>query len=118
MRVLLADDHPQVRWALRTAIKAQANLSLVGEISEASQLLSQAEALQPDLIFLEWDMSGDPAGSVLPALRGLAHPLRLIVLSGRPELRGVALAAGADTFVSKADPPEQLLIVLQTLIEN
>jgi DNA-binding NarL/FixJ family response regulator len=115
MRILLADDHPQVRWALRTAIKAQTNFSLVGEITEASQLLPQAEALQPDLIFLEWEMSGDPAGSMLQSLRRLVHPLRLIILSRNAQLRDTALAAGADAFVSKADPPEPLLTVLQTL---
>jgi hypothetical protein len=32
-----------------------------------------------------------------------------IALSGRPEARGAALAAGADAFVSKGDPPGRLL---------
>ena len=118
MRVLLAGNHPQVQWALRTAIKAQANLSLVGEIVKADQILSQTEILQPDLIFMEWEMSGDPAGSALQSLRRLANPPRLIVLNHNLQLKDAAMAAGADFFISMADPPEKLLEILQTLIDT
>jgi DNA-binding NarL/FixJ family response regulator len=39
-----------------------------------------------------------------------AYPgLAVIVLSGHPEVEEAAVAAGADAFVSKADPPEVLL---------
>ena len=33
----------------------------------------------------------------------------IVVLSGRPELAHDALSMGADDFVSKIDPPENLL---------
>ena len=39
----------------------------------------------------------------------------MIVLSGRPEARQMALAAGADEFVSKIDPPEKLLAAIHTM---
>ena len=35
-----------------------------------------------------------------------------VALSGRPEERQVALDAGVDAFVSKADPPERLLATI------
>jgi CheY-like chemotaxis protein len=38
--------------------------------------------------------------------------LAVIVLSGQPEAEQDALDAGADAFVSKADPPEQLLAAM------
>jgi CheY-like chemotaxis protein len=47
-------------------------------------------------------------------LRELCPGLPVIVLSGQPEVRRTALAAGADAFVSKADPPEQLLAALRS----
>jgi DNA-binding NarL/FixJ family response regulator len=36
----------------------------------------------------------------------------VIALSSRPELRQATLDAGADGFVSKGDPPEELLIAI------
>ena len=113
MRVLLADDHPEVRWALRTFIEEVEGLTIVGEVSEANTLLPQALALQPDLILLQWELHGQPGDKLLCALRALDLPARVIVLSWRPESEQDALAAHADGFVCKADGPQQLLTVLQ-----
>ena len=113
MRVLLADDHQQVRWALRTVIHEQPGLVVVGEVLEAGDLLGQAQALRPDLILLAWELSGQPGECLLSALLGLEPRMRVIVLSRQPEAKPAALAAGADAFVSTADAPEQLLSALQ-----
>lgn len=116
MRVLIADAHSEVRWALRTVIREEPGLTVVGEVSDAEHLLTQARALQPDLIILEWELPNQPTETVLPLLLGaLNHGCQVIVLSRRPEARQAALAAGAGAFVSKADAPEQLLAALRRL---
>jgi two-component system response regulator DesR len=71
MRVLLADDHMQVRWALRTAIQEEGGMQIVGEVSEVPGLLAQVVALRPDVILLEWELSGRPAGDLLGDLRAV-----------------------------------------------
>ena len=44
----------------------------------------------------------------------MASPESFVVaLSGLPEARREALAAGADAFVSKGDPPEKLLAAVR-----
>lgn len=118
MRVLLADAHRNVRWALRTAITEEPGLTVVGEVSDADHLLSQAQALQPDLILLEWELPGRTGEELLADLGTLNHGSRVIVLSGRPEARQAALAAGAEAFVSKADAPHQLLTTLHKLVRE
>jgi DNA-binding NarL/FixJ family response regulator len=45
----------------------------------------------------------------LPLLHAHQPGLRVIALSGQPEASKASLEAGADAFVSKGDPPEQLL---------
>ena len=118
MRVLLADDHPRVRWALRTFIQEDPAFTVIGEASDTGALLSKALALQPDLILLEWELAGQPMGQALPALHALDLDTQVIVLSWQPELRKTALDAGADGFVSKANGPETLLAVLHHLMES
>ncbi len=51
----------------------------------------------------------------MSALHSLGCHLKVIVLSGHLEACEEALAAGADAFVSKRDPPEQLLTTLRTV---
>lgn len=118
MRVLLADGHAEVRWALRTVIKEDPDLTVIGEVSERQDLLVQAQVLRPELILLEWELLGLRANKLLAALCALDVPARVIVLSRQPECEEAALAAGADAFVSKANGPEQLLAVLHRLVES
>lgn len=117
MRVLLADDQSQVRSALRLLLEQEPELSIVGEVATAGELLTQIEETCPDVVLLDWELPGlrtaDPSTSSgqrpLTALRTLCPHLLVIALSGRPEACQAALAAGADAFVSKGDPPERLL---------
>jgi hypothetical protein len=52
---------------------------------------------------------------MLSLLRGACPDLCVIALSGRPEARQAAIYAGADAFVSKADPPERLLMTIRSV---
>ena len=109
MRVVLADDQSRVRSALRLLLEQQPELEVVGEAAQAEGLLVQVKALCPDLVLLDWELPGLQTVSLLPALRDLCPHLRVVALSGRPEARQAALDAGVDAFVSKGNPPEQLL---------
>lgn len=113
MRILLADNQARVRFALRTLLEQQPDLTVVGEAGEARDTLFQVEAVQPDLVLLDWDLRGSALG-LLPALRRVCPELKIIALSARPELRTAILVAGVDAFVSKTDPPERLLAAIQT----
>jgi DNA-binding NarL/FixJ family response regulator len=108
MRILLADHQARVRFALRALLEQQSDLTVVGEAGEAAKTLSQVTALHPDLILLDWDLRGLTT-ALLPVLRKTCPDLIVVALSARPEMREAALAAGADAFVSKTDPPERLL---------
>jgi DNA-binding NarL/FixJ family response regulator len=117
MRVLLADHHSNVRWALRTVIREEPDMVVVGEAADFAALEGQIEALSPDVVLLEWELPGWPAEAILYRLRKLVPRLYVIVLSQCSELERAALAAGADAFVSKAREPEGLLTMLRGLVQ-
>jgi DNA-binding NarL/FixJ family response regulator len=109
MRILLADNQSKVRFALRVLLERQADIHVVGEATDAGDLLDMAEADCPDVVLLAWELPGMPAAQLLAALRGICPDLIVIALSGRLEARRAALCAEADAFVSKGEPPERLL---------
>ena len=123
MRIFIADDQIKVRSALRLLLEQEPGLRVVGEAAETESLLAQAEATQPDLMLLDWELpnlvgvnSSTGSGSrLLAALRARCPRLVVIALSGRLEARQAAMTAGADAFVSKGDPPERLLAALQAV---
>jgi DNA-binding NarL/FixJ family response regulator len=109
MRLLLADDRTRIRFALRALLAQQPGLTVVGEAADAAELLALAKERCPDLVLLGWGLRGLPAAELVLALRSQCPHAHLIALSSRLEVCQTALAAGADAFVSKMDPPEQLL---------
>lgn len=119
MRVLLADDQDELRSALRLVLAQEPNMELVGEVTDVAALPDTVASLSPDLLLLDWDLrdlAQPGAGQRLLALLLQSHPhLHVIVLGGRPEKSRSALAAGAELFVSKVEPPEKLLAALRSL---
>ncbi len=112
MRILIADDQAEVRSALRLLIEQDSELVVAGEAEDVIGLITEAIDESPDLVLLDWELPAlQRPAALIAALRGLAQS-RIIVLSGRPEARQQALAAGADEFISKGDSPEGLLATL------
>lgn len=115
LKVLLADDQASIRWALRTFLREEPGVALVGETSETEALLTLVEATRPDLILLDWELPGRPIIELFSVLQTLDSQVKVIALSSHPEARQAALLAGAAGFVSKNDPPERLLTTLRGL---
>ena len=118
MRVLLADDRTEVRSALRLLLEQEQGIEVVGEADGAEGLLAQTKATCPDLVLLDWELPGLHADGPLSTLRQVCPDLFVIALSGRPEARRAALAAGVDAFVSKGDPPERLLAAVEGCMDK
>ncbi len=112
LRVLVADDQADVRYALRTLLQLAKELEaeVVGEVTNTEHLLAQVEVLKPDLLLLDWKPPGSRA---ITYLRSLYPAMHIIVLSLRAEARQSALVAGADAFVYKGDPVEKLVEAIQ-----
>ena len=113
MKVLLADDQPQVRSALRLLIEQEAQAQVVGEAASAADLLGQGPTLAPDTILIDWELPGLSPIDGLSSVRQVFPSAQIVALSSRPEERQSALYAGADRFVCKGDPPEVVLAALQ-----
>jgi DNA-binding NarL/FixJ family response regulator len=109
MRILLADNRARTRFALRTLLGQVPGIEIAGEAGDAASLLAEVEAACPDLVLLDWGLRDLAVAGLFPGLRKLCPGLRVIALSGRAEDENMVLAAGADSFVCKADPVDSLL---------
>jgi DNA-binding NarL/FixJ family response regulator len=117
LHVVVADDEPAIRSALRLLFEQALGLDFVEELTCAAALpgLCSARGMPPDLLLVDWELPGlDPAWLV--TLHGASSALKIVALSGRPEAGPEALAAGADAFLYRGAPPEQLLTTLRSLV--
>ena len=114
-RVVLAEADRDVRSALALLLTHALGLEVAGEADEIAGLLRVLDAAMPDLLLLDWGLAERQGERFLPAMRDRRPELRIVALSGRAEVGPIALAAGADAFICKADSPEQALRVLTSL---
>ena len=118
LTLVVADADKRVRSALRILLREEPGLVVVGESAELSSLMAQVRDLAPDIVLLDWELPGRPAAALLLAQSRLDRWPWVIVFSARPESEDEVLAAGADAFVSKGDPPEALLSAFRQLKEK
>lgn len=115
MRILLADDDPHVRSALRLLLENEPGVTIAGECPVADQLVEQVLATHACVVLIDWGLPHLRASGAVAQLRA-AHPAcQLLALSGRPEERADALRAGVVGFVCKGDAPESLLAAVREL---
>jgi CheY-like chemotaxis protein len=117
MRTLLADDNGKIRAALRLLLHELGEQDVV-EAAETAGALAALDAGGVELVLLDWELVDGPFGSddgsrFVEELRRKAPGCRVIAMSGRPEARQDSLRAGCDAFVSRNDPPDLLLALLQ-----
>jgi DNA-binding NarL/FixJ family response regulator len=112
MRIILAEHHSKLLSALRTLITEKTDHVIAGEARDWAELLKQAEKTKPDLVLLDWELPNRPNNDLRADLCIPERGLRLIVLSTWTGVKEIALAAGADAFISKSESPDRLLEVL------
>jgi DNA-binding NarL/FixJ family response regulator len=116
MNILIGDAQPRIRFGLRLLFEQQPGWNVAGEVDDAQALLDAVRRGCPDLVLLDWELPGIPAEELLALIRQHCPRLAVVLMSGKLELRSMALLAGADIFAYKADPPERLLEQIREFI--
>jgi DNA-binding NarL/FixJ family response regulator len=118
MKILLADDNPEVRSALRLLLEQEPILAMVMEVTDTQGLLALLRENCPMIVLLDWELPGLHSSDFLGLVRSRCPEMKVIALSSKFEARQEALAAGVDAFVSKAEPAEKILSTIWSFLPN
>jgi DNA-binding NarL/FixJ family response regulator len=110
MNILIADDHPVVRAGLRRLLAGSPE-DRIAEATSGSEVLSMVRTLRPDLVILDINLPGVGGLELLRRLTAADPAIRILVFSmhGEPVYAIQALRAGAQGYISKLAPPEEIL---------
>jgi CheY-like chemotaxis protein len=107
-RILIVDNTSRARQSMKALLNAWHPVEDVREARNGIEAVQLAQEFQPDIILMDTRM---PQMNGLEATRRIKAnwpQIKIILLSLYPDYETEALAAGADAFVSKGDPPEKL----------
>ena len=114
MKILIADDDPQILRALRITLSARGYEIVTA--SDGKEALRLAVDKHPDLIVLDLGMPGLTGIEVIEGVRGWSQ-VPILVVSGRSDSldKVDALDAGADDYVTKPFAADELLARIRAL---
>ncbi|MFI6100169.1 response regulator [Lentzea sp. NPDC051213] len=110
IRVLLADDHPVVRFGLRTILEGQPDLTVIGECGCGEDAVRLAGELAPDVVLMDLKMPGmDGATATGKVVASTA--CRVVVLTTFDTDGDIlrAIEAGATAYLLKDAPSDELI---------
>jgi DNA-binding NarL/FixJ family response regulator len=110
IRILLVDDHSVVRKGLRTFLKYDPELEVVGEAADGAQALSLARELMPDVVVMDLLMPGMDGIAATAAIRRELPETEVLALTSVLEDASVvgAVRAGAIGYLLKDTQAEAL----------
>jgi len=111
IRVLVADDHPLLRSALKQVISREPDLTVAGEAEDSEQVLQKIEEKPCDFVILDLSMPGRGGLDALREIRRRKPDLPVLVLSMYPEEQFAvrAIRAGANGYLSKDCDPNEVV---------
>jgi DNA-binding NarL/FixJ family response regulator len=116
--VLLVDDSDDLRMLLRLKLESWGRYHIVAEAADGETAVELATEHQPDLVMLDLAMPKMDGLQALPLIREAVDGVRVIVLSGFDQgvMAGKASAAGADGYLEKGVPMEELGSTLEGVL--
>jgi DNA-binding NarL/FixJ family response regulator len=104
VRVLLADDLPDIRLVMRLLLEADGRVEVVGEARDGAEAVELTSELRPDAVVLDLRMPGMDGVQALPLIRDAAPGVVVVALSALPvgPMTDKAIDLGA-TYVRKPD---------------
>ena len=118
IRVVVADDSPEVRLLVRVVLEDDADFRVEAEAADGQEAVELAAALHPDLMLLDLSMPKMDGHQALPLILEASPETRVVVLSAFPADRVARrlLDAGARLFLDKAGDLESLPTQLREIV--
>ena len=116
-RILIVDDHGLFRAGLKTILRRDATLVVVGEANNADEGIKYALECRPNIVLLDISLPGRSGLDLAREIRMKLPSALIIMIStfSQPDIVRESVEAGAVGYVSKVSTPETLLQCIQAV---
>lgn len=117
LRVLLVDDEPDVRLLVRTQLRSEHAIEVVGEAGDGAAAVAECERVRPDAVVMDLLMPGTNGFEAIEALRRRAPEIAVVAFSAvdgehvRAEMTRLGIP-----FVLKGQPARDLIDALRRAV--
>jgi DNA-binding NarL/FixJ family response regulator len=117
IRIVLVDDHTVVRESLALFLGRATDLELVGSVGDGHAALEVVATTRPDVVIVDLRLPGMDGITLIERLRVQTPATRVLVLTAHTgdEAIRAALRSGADAFILKSAPGDELLAAIRQI---
>lgn len=109
IRLIIADDNPHARHGLHAILASHPGVQVVGEATQGNEAIALAETLHPDVALMDVRMPVMDGIQAARAIKNRWTQIRVVLISMYAEYQTEALSIGADAFLVKGCPAEELI---------
>src|SRR5260370_5446351 len=114
-RLLIVDDHEVVRLGERTLFTKDDSYEVCGEAQNGVDAIRMVSETSPDVVILDLSMPGMNGFEIAARIRLVAPSIRIVFFSAH-EVPATARWVGADAFVSKSCPLQELVLTVNRVL--
>lgn len=120
INILIADDHPAVRYGIRSIIQLDSRLNVIGEAANGAEVLKIVSEKPVDLVLLDLNMPGKNGMETTRRLRRKYPAIKVLAFSIYDEQHKVLsmLKAGADGYLLKAADSNEVVKAIHAVMKG
>jgi DNA-binding NarL/FixJ family response regulator len=116
--IFLVDDVPELRELIRYGVEEDPGFRVIGEAGDGRTALEGIAETRPAAVLLDLSMPDMDGMQAIPEIRSFDPEVAIIVLSGfsADRMAGLVRERGADGYVEKGTPIQELREVIRTAV--
>ncbi len=116
-RIFIVDDHRVVIEGIRSALRGEEGLEVIGEATDAIEAISEIRSLRPDLVILDVSMPRLNGVAAAVEMKALDSKMNIVIFTMYSNKEYVLdlLKAGVNAYVLKEEPIENLISAIHAV---
>jgi DNA-binding NarL/FixJ family response regulator len=120
LRILIADDHPIIRKAVRATLEQHPRFEVCGEAEDGLKAVEEAQKLKPDVVVLNVSMPVLDGFGAAREIKAKLPETAIVILSSSVDHRFIeeAKRIGARAYVAKTKAGEALVKAIEVAVSE
>jgi DNA-binding NarL/FixJ family response regulator len=120
IKILLADDHPLMRRALRDLIEREDDLQVVGEAGDGSEAVRLTETRDPDVVIMDISMPVMNGVEATKRIKEASPETSVLILTVHTDIHTIfsILQAGASGYLVKSIYGPEVINTIRSLMDG
>ena len=114
-KVIIVEDSPRARRALKALISQQSEIIITAEASNGQEAIRKIKAQVPDIVLMDMRMPVMDGLEATKVIKTKWPQIKIIILTMYPDCQSDVLSAGADAFLLKGCCMEEMVSIIHSL---